>query len=515
MQQRFLTRLLALCAGVILAACGGGGGGGSTSASTGISTSTGSSGGASTTTPTNPTTPTSPTTPTTPVATPTATIAASTASVSAGQNVTLTWSSQNTGATTCQASGAWSGQVATSGSQVVATTAATAAYTATYTITCGSASANTAVSVTPPVVSNTMQIVVDNGPAANEGAINTPFVTVTVCRPGTSTCQTVDHVLLDTGSYGLRLIAPLDAGLGLPAVTSASGQAIGECGQFISGYTWGSIAQADVKLAGEVAANQSIQVIGDSPGGAGTAPSSCSSVGNNIGTVSALGAKGVLGVGLFKQDCGASCVSRAVTATYYACANGSCTPTTMPLAQQVSNPVAAFATDNNGLVISFPSVGTGGVSSLTGTLTFGIGTQSNNGLGTATKYVTDASGHVKTTYKGTTLTASFLDTGSNGTYFNDTSLRKCTLSTDFFCPASPVNLSASIVAGDNSATATIPFIIESVDALPSSAVAGWIGGPSGTSKSSANTFDWGLPFFFGRKVYIGLETDSAYPYWAF
>lgn len=494
--KSILHLFAALLAGLVLSACGGGGGGSSSSSA---SSGTG--------------------TPGTPAAQATATISASASSVSAGQSVTLTWSSQNSGASNCQASGGWSGQLATSGSQAVTTTASSAAgstaYTSTYTVTCGSATASASVSVTPPATQNTMQVVVDGGPAAASGAINVPFVSVTVCRPGTSVCQTIDHVMVDTGSYGLRLIAPLDSSLALPAVKTAAGAAVGECGQFVSGYTWGSVLQADIKLGGEVASSQSIQVIGDAPGGIAAAPSSCSSLGANIGTVSTLGAKGVLGIGLFKQDCGAVCVNTAVSATYYACSNGSCTSSAMPLAQQVSNPVAAFASDNNGLSMSFPAVGTGGVTTLTGTLTFGIGTQSNNGLGSVTKYVANSSGHIRTVYKSTTLTASFIDSGSNGIFFNDSTLAKCTLSTDFYCPPGPLSLNATLTAYDGSASATIPFMLESVDALPDSAAVGWIGGPSGTSKSNANTFDWGLPFFFGRKVVIGLESDSASPYWAF
>jgi hypothetical protein len=490
--KSFLNLFAALFAGLILTACGGGGGGSSTS---------GGSAGAGT--------------PNTPAAQAQATIAASASSVSAGQAVTLTWSSQNTGAANCQASGAWSGQVAASGSQQVATSASASAYTATYTITCGAATASVAVGVTPALAQNTVQLVVDNGAPGAGGSINIPFVSVTVCRPGTTACQTIDHVMVDTGSYGLRLIAPLDSALALPGVRTAAGATVAECGQFVSGYTWGSVLQADVKLAGEVAPSQSIQVIGDTSGGIGAAPSSCSSVGANLSTASALGANGVLGVGLFKQDCGAACASTAVSAAYYACSNGSCVPTALPLAQQVSNPVAAFALDNNGVSISFPAVGTGGTGTLTGTLTFGIGTQANNGLGGATRYAANSSGHFRTVYKGTTLTASFIDSGSNGLYFNDSTLPKCSLSSDFYCPPTPVSLSAIVSAYDGSASATIPFTIESVDDLPNSAVTGWIGGPSGTSKNSANSFDWGMPFFFGRRVYVGLESDTAGPYWAF
>jgi len=44
-------------------------------------------------------------------------------------------------------------------------------------------------------------------PAAAVGVVNTAYVTVTLCAPGGTTCQTIDHVSVDTGSYGFRVIA--------------------------------------------------------------------------------------------------------------------------------------------------------------------------------------------------------------------------------------------------------------------------------------------------------------------
>jgi hypothetical protein len=492
--RRGFAALAATCACLVLTACGGGGGGGSSS-------STGS-----TTTPVA--------SPSAPAAVqPTATISASTASVTAGQPLTLTWNSQDTGATACTASGAWSGQVATSGSQQVTPAAQAGTYTATYTITCGQASNSVAVTVAAPA--NTIPITVDNGPAGASGQFNAPFVSVTVCRPGTTICQTIDHVLLDTGSYGLRIIAPLDGSLALPAVTSSTGATVGECGQFVSGYTWGAVMQADIKLGGETAAAQSIQVISQAPGGVATAPTSCSSIGSSMNTVATMGANGILGVGLLKEDCGPACASTAISATYYACTGGTCTSTALALDKQVANPVAAFAGDNNGVVVSLPAVGTGGATSLAGTLTFGIGTQANNGLGAATRYAANSSGYFTTVYKGTTLTSSFIDSGSNGLYFNDSSLAACTLSTDFYCPTSPQSLNATVMAYDGSAASNVAFTITNIDRLPGGTVAGWVGGQYDTKKRSGTAFDWGLPFFFGRKVYVGMATSTSRPYWAF
>jgi hypothetical protein len=489
-----LRQLLAwLCAAILLAGCGGGGGGGD-------------SGGVN---PGN----TTPGAATTPSATaPSVTLTASGASVVSGTPVTLTWEARNTGNENCTATGDWTGLLPQSGSRQV-TPAPSSGASATYGIACGAATGSVVVAVTAPV--NTVAVTVDTGP---QGAtsFNIPFVDVTVCRPGTNVCQTIDHVMVDTGSYGLRLVKPLDPSLGLPAVKAASGAAVGECGQFVSGYTWGAIAQADVKLGGETASAQSVQVIGQAPAGMATPPAACSNIGKNIGTVATLGANGILGVGLFKEDCGTACVYDAPAATYYACASGACTSTALPLAKQVSNPVASFRTDNNGVVLTFPSVGASGATRLTGTLTFGIGTQANNALGSAARFHTDTRGNFTTVYNGKHLAASFIDSGSNGLYFNDPAIPACTRSDGFYCPPSPLTLTATMQGYGDGASIPITFTLQNIDTLPGDAVTGWVGGTNGSSTDAGqNAFDWGLPFFFGRKVFVGMETATTAPYWAF
>ncbi|TSC69223.1 MAG: Uncharacterized protein G01um101456_290 [Parcubacteria group bacterium Gr01-1014_56] len=80
-----------------------------------------------------------------PASVPSVTLSASPASITSGQLSTLSWSSAN--ATSCAASGGWSGALGTSGSQSVSPTANT-----TYTLTCtgaeGSANQSTAITVT-------------------------------------------------------------------------------------------------------------------------------------------------------------------------------------------------------------------------------------------------------------------------------------------------------------------------------------------------------------------------------
>ena len=453
----------------------------------------------------------------TPPPSPTASLTLAPANINSAQSTVLSWSSAN--ASSCTASGAWSGTKATSGA---VTMTPTAAGNFTYSLACtgegGTANASAALSVTA-ALSNSAAIIVDSGPTGVSGVINVPYVNVTVCRPGTSVCQTIDHVLVDTGSYGLRLMASaLNSTLALPTVKTPSGADAGECGKFISGYTWGGVRQADVKLADEVAAGISIQVIGDTGGSYTVTPSTCSSAGANLGSMSAMGAKGILGVGMFKQDCGSACVNAAISGVYYACDSGSCNASAMPLSSQIGNPVASFAVNNNGLLITLPAVGTAGLTSVSGTLIFGVNTQTNNTIAAETIYKANSSGDFSTTYKGKTYSSSFIDSGSNGYFFTDSTIRTCS-GGDFYCPASTLALSATNTAADGSTSGTVNFNVVNLVGLASTITAAQVGGTVTSSTSSGNYFDWGLPFFYGRRVFVVMEGNTVAgksgPYWAY
>lgn len=449
---------------------------------------------------------------------PTVSVSLAPPTVSEGQPSTLTWSTTN--ASTCSAAGAWAGSRATSGSISVAqAVAGNYAYSLTCTGAGGSASGSVTLGTTVRA-NNVALVFIDSGPAGASNIINVPFVSVTLCRPGTSTCQTIDHVLVDTGSYGLRIIAPgvLDPALALPAITGAAGNPMGECAQFFSGFFWGSVHRADVKIAGEIAPSLPVQLVGDSSAPFGAIPASCSNTGANIGSVAALGANGILGVGLFNHDCGSSCAAQAVAGTYYDCAAGGCSGSVMPLANQVANPVAAFATNNNGVVLTMPAVGAGGATTLSGALIFGIDTQSNNGVGSARVYAADSRGNFTTTYKGAVLASSFLDSGSNGLFFSDLAIPRCFVSRGFYCPAATLSLSAVNSSPGNGASGTVNFTVENLDALDAGVRAASVGGSLGRF-TGARSFDWGMPFFFGRTVFVAIDGANTLhgpgPYWAY
>jgi hypothetical protein len=343
------------------------------------------------------------------------------------------------------------------------------------------------------------------------GTRNMLQTSVTICVPGTSTCQTIDNIQVDTGSQGLRILASaLAPTLVLPSVTASTGSTAASCTVFGSGYTWGSVRTADVRLAGEVAAATSIQVIADPAIPA--VPTDCSNSGLPMLTATALRSNGILGVGPFSADCGSGCAATALPRWYYGCSSGACVAATLPVALQVTNPISRFATDNNGLVIELPAVAATGAASVTGTMTFGIGSQANNLLGSAQVLPSNSmTGFVSTAFQGQTYSTSFIDSGSNGLFLALSVVPKCGF---WFCPTSVQSLAAT-VAGINGATSNVTFTIGNATSLFASGnnALGNLAGPA------SNYFDWGLPFFFGRRVFTTIEASATPagngPYYAF
>lgn len=379
-----------------------------------------------------------------------------------------------------------------------------------------SSNASSSSSSTPPpsTPGNVATVTVSSGPAG-VGAVNTLFTSVTVCVPNTTTCQTIDNIQVDTGSYGLRLLAQaLTLTLPVTAVSTAAGTGgLVECTEFVDGYSWGPVALVDVQIAGETASSVPVQLIGDSryP----TAPEACSTPAPQAeNTVATFGANGILGIGPFAQDCGDTCAEET-TAQYWQCTTAdSCGEVAAPLAEQVQNPITMFSADNNGSIITLPSVAAAGAATVTGTLIFGIDTESNNASGTVTVVPISDMGYLTTTFNGQSLSESFVDSGSNATYFDDENTSGTSLITecptsgssstdisDFYCPASPMTLTAAFVLSDDS-TANASFSVANPTSVSNTVTA--FPGLAGTNPQG-NSFDWGLPFFYGRRVAYAIE----------
>jgi len=424
---------------------------------------------------------------------------------------------------------------------------------------------------------NVAPLIVDAGPApATNPQVNMVFTTVVVCVPNSTTnCVTIDHVLVDTGSTGLRIPASAFAGFSNGATVLAALQnvnpsaPVAECMQFLdNSFFWGAVKSADVKMGGadntgEVASSVPIHILGDtSVPSRSSIPSTCSTVtqvngtkttGTEEDTVAALGANGLLGVGNYQYDCDVlgysnpcTSASNAPSGMYYSCSGSSCSVAAVQTAQQVRNPVSLFA-DNNGVIIELPAVpagGQAGISAGQGSLVFGIGTQANNVLSSSAVVLpldsnpSDAAWlGITTVFNGvsypnsTSSIGSFLDSGSNGMFFLDQPTSKIPACGGWYCPTSAQSLTATNRAA-NGNSRKHQFTVSNAETLFNSnsgnntafsdlAGPNTSGVPNAATQAADGYFDWGLPFFFGRNVYVAIwqvtppSGVAAGPFWAY
>jgi hypothetical protein len=419
-----------------------------------------------------------------------------------------------------------------------------ATYTAPATVTTTSVATVVATSIASPTVNASLPITVSPaGTTANVVPIsvnggpllpttiytNAAFVSVQVCATS-GACQTIPDILVDTGSFGLRLLAS-QVTVPLTPLNDGNGNTLYDCVQFVdNSFLWGTVAPANIIVGGETATATSVQVIANP---SFSIPSGCS--GTNEDTQTLLGANGILGVGPEPFDCGLACDPSAggsPPTVYYLCSSGgSCNTTFVSCGticqdanpnQQVTNPVFNFPVDNNGTILTLPQVNDV-AATVTGTLTFGIGTESNNSIpSTATLFTLDSSDNFITNFGGQSLTASFIDSGSNGLFFPDSSLAACLDNPSWYCTAA-TSLSATNVDPNNgSTTNTVTFNVDDFDTVtaanPSAAAFSNLAGPMPCTASPCS-FDWGLPFFYGRSVFTAIHGTTVGttpgPFWAY
>jgi hypothetical protein len=377
--------------------------------------------------------------------------------------------------------------------------------------------------------SNSMTVTVNGSTCGNSPYqyINEPCVSVTVCSINDPTdCQTIDNILLDTGSFGLRVFQSVLTVQTAPV--SAGGENLAECVTYGDGSSdWGPVAYAYVKLGGETEVAAPIQIINS---GYISSSNPCTSNTTPDTGPSETGFNGILGVGLLSQDCGSYCVSNSGNGSYYSCNSDDCSAgATVALGAQVTNPIALLPVDNNGSIITFPSVGNAGATSLSGTLTFGIGTTSS--LPTSpTTYLTDDDGDFIVN-AGTSFDSNqndwlpgFIDSGSEFYYF----------ATNF--PVSNSSNWSGFYAPTTSPSTASFFNTSYAQSLsPSNGISISVLSPDQEESSYTNTtmvfpglvysnlmsgvVDYGIPFFFGRSTYFGIQSASSTlgtgPYFAY
>jgi hypothetical protein len=158
---------------------------------------------------------------------------------------------------------------------------------------------------------------------------------------------------------------------------------------------------------------------------------------------------------------------------------------------------------------------------VTGSLILGIGTASNNQPSGVTVLPTDSLGEIVTRLNlspgVSTQNVGIIDSGSSVIFFSDSSLSIPPCLVFLYCPSSPLTFSAVNTELSGSPSSLVSFQI--ADPTPllklGNAAISNIGGPA----FSPGVFDWGLPFFFGRTVYVGLSGKmsvlGAGPFWAY
>ncbi len=404
---------------------------------------------------------------------------------------------------------------------------------------------------------NTAPLFVNFGPNGNTGTSSTTrynglFTTISICLPATIQCQIIPNILVDTGSVGLRVLnsalttVPATA---LETVLDSHGDQVQECVQFAdASYAWGPVLVADVDIAGETASAVPIQVIGDTTY---TVPApDCLPLGQgaDLDSVQTLGANGILGIGISTfgggttvQDCGLNCAAGETFSgyPYYVCPNYYCMQAPVPIVQQVANPVAFIAKDNNGVEFVLPSIPSTGAQSLpyvnadgtglvpAGQLIFGVGTESNNGLGTATLFPLDANGHFpQVNFDGASyVSGGYIDSRASALEVSDPAtlgIANCT-DNSYYCPTGTLPLSLTVcaaysataqpgVCGSNVASEAVSLSIANADMLfennPAFSAFNDLGQASGTNPAT-DFFALGLPFFYGRSVFVGIAGTSA------
>ena len=351
--------------------------------------------------------------------------------------------------------------------------------------------------------------------------LNEPCVSVTICSTANPTsCQTINNILLDTGSYGLRIFSSVIT-VPLTPVTSG-GSTLGECVGFGDGSSqWGPVKYAYVQLGNEPKVAVPILTIDSnyqSP------PGPCTSAQSRPDTSPSIaGYNGILGVGLLTQDCGTSCVSNQTNGQYFSCGNNNCScGASVALQAQVTDPVAALPVDNNGVILSLGAISTSGTTSASGTLFLGIDTQSNNSSSGYTKIpasMSSVSFNTKFAAYSSGILTGIIDSGTSVLYIPPASSLPDCSSTDpsyagFLCPRTFTSLSAINIGSTGSPSITTPFSVGNAYNLYNSGnyVFSNIAASSG---SGSNFFDWGLPFFFGKKVFVGNQQNKSGTFWAY
>ncbi len=333
---------------------------------------------------------------------------------------------------------------------------------------------------------------------------NRMVVRLTVCDPGTDHCATIDDIMVDTGSTGLRLEASaIPSTLTLPAFTGPDGKPLAECLRFVHDDAWGPLYRADLRIGGLIAENLPIQIIADDaqPRPAGCPESTATPTSN-----------GTLGIGPHLLDCQGACAQDTNQPGVFVENSGSWLPFrgAVPAESRLPNPIASFPQHANGVVFDLPAAPYDGAAEIVGTLTFGVDTASNNQIRGAQILRIGDTGLFTTYYGGVDYAESYIDSGTETYILADDGLPRCAGMAWAYC-ASPSRTLEAAMIGVDGRKVKVSFTIGDYQGALDRHVGAW-GGFAEAADSSSKAFVWGAPFFFGRRialVFDGKTTDDG------
>ena len=240
-------------------------------------------------------------------------------------------------------------------------------------------------------------------------------------------------------------------------------------------------------------------------------------------TPAAAGFNGILGVGLFTQDCGATCASSANNGRYYRLQRNELQRDDRPPFQPGPEPRGAPPPGQQRRDRAAPER-----------------CPRRDALGRRRPHPRDrhpveqraafrgdglfgqsTTGNFTTQFGGRTY-SSFIDSGSNGLFFTPPAASASQLpncpspNAVWFCPPSTLSLLATNTGASGAPSGVVPFNIGNLSDLVANSFFRVFVEVGGTFPGN---FDWGLPFFFGRTVVVGYEGKASSlgngPYWAY
>ena len=333
------------------------------------------------------------------------------------------------------------------------------------------------------------------------GGFNRMVVSVTVCEPGTERCVTVDDVMVDTGSTGLRLEASaVPTWLRLPAFSGPNGKPLAECLRFVHDTAWGPLQRADVRLGGLIARKHSLAGPSTTRGAhrrrRAHAPMSVPT------------SNETLGVGQHLFDCQGACQQRTEApgvfvwdGTEWSPVDGAVEP-----AYRLPNPVSYLPGHDNGIVIDLPSPPDEGAREVVGTLTFGVVAGDK----------VDTAGHPaprrgpagsRTMLAGRSYPTSYIDSGTETYVLYDASLPRCRDMPWAYCAEPRRTLRAEMVGTDGKGIPTT-FNVGNYQ-TSRERHAGASDDVAEVADQQADVVIWGAPFFLGRRISLVMDGSSV------